>query len=389
MKTVVCVLIVLAFLIPVQQAGDILLCRGTMSSSIHYIKTQDVVAPEGTQKLVIELPTAPNATLTGYSLQTQSLRISYSTKPDAVAQTSEGISATWNDPPSRLRYTTDTNLQIDVQVSGLNSESQLPVKIPASSEGVRQYLSASKYVQSDDRQIKSTAKEITNGTRYESEAVTAIMLWVSDKLVYNSSVTSHDASWTLQNKRGNCENYAHLSLALLRSVGIPARYVSGYLVDGEIAVKGYVTTYGYRWDPGPHSWVEIYYPDIGWVPYEPQKTFGFVDDHHVREAVGLDSADVPNKLVYTYAASSAGRVAANVSLNATVEHDSSNLHVVHTSAASNKTIISQEMAHGGAVNDRIDVLPGEGLLIWLAVPAAVASAVIAGSAFLFARRRRR
>jgi transglutaminase-like putative cysteine protease len=357
-----------------------------MLSSVHCVKSQDVFSPAGTQKLVIELPTAPNATLAGYALKTQSFRISYSMKPDEVAQTSGGISATWNDPPPRLSYTTDTNLQIDVQVNGLNSESQLPIKIPASNEGVRQYLSASKYVQSDDRQIKSTASEITNGTRYESEAVTAVMLWVSDKLTYDANAASHDASWTLQNKRGNCENYADLSLALLRSLGIPARYVSGYLVAGDIAVNGYVASYGYRWDAGPHSWVEAYYPDVGWVPYEPQKTLGFVDDHHVREAVGLDSADVPNKLVYTYAASGEGRVAVNVSLNATVEHESSDLHIVHTSSASSKRIISQEMAHGGVVNDRMDVITGQALLIWLAVPAAVSSAVIAGSVFLFARR---
>jgi transglutaminase-like putative cysteine protease len=389
MKTVVCVLVLLAFLIPIQQSGNVLLCQGAMSSSVHYVKSQDVFAPAGTQKLVIELPSAPNATLAGYSLKTQSFRISYSTKPDEVAQTSDGISATWNDPPPRLSYTADATLQIDVHVNGLNSESQLPVKVPASTEGVHQYLSASKYVQSDDGQIKITASEITNGTRYESEAVTAIMLWVSDTLTYDANATSHDASWTLQNKRGNCENYAHLSLALLRSAGIPARYVSGYLIGGDIAVNGYITAYGYRWDAGPHSWVEVYYPDLGWVPYEPQKTLGFVDDHHVREAVGLDSADVPNKLVYKYAASGGGRVAVNASLTATVARESSDLHVVHTSSASNKRIISQEMVHGGVVNDRMDMVTGEGLLIWLAVPVAVASAIIAGSVFLFVRRRGR
>jgi hypothetical protein len=45
--------------------------------------------------------------------------------------------------------------------------------------------------------------------------------------------------------------------------------------------------------------------------------------------------------------------------------------------------------HGGVVNDRMDMVTGEGLLIWLAVPVAVASAIIAGSVFLFVRRRGR
>ena len=135
-----------------------------MASSVHYVQTREVSAPDGTQKLVVELPGALNATLFGYSLEMQSFRISYSKRPDEVVPTSEGISATWINPPSRLSYTIDADLKIDVHVDGLNSESQLPVKLPASNESASKYLSASKYVQSDDREIKSTAKAITNNT---------------------------------------------------------------------------------------------------------------------------------------------------------------------------------------------------------------------------------
>ena len=389
MKTVFCALIVIALLIPLQQSGDVLLCQGTMASSVHYVQTRQISVPNGTQKLVAELPGALNATLFGYSLEVQSFRISYSKKPDEVVPTSEGINATWINPPSRLSYTIDADLKIDVHVEGLNSESQLPVKLPASNKVASKYLSASKYVQSDDREIKNTAKAITNNTPYESAAVASLMLWVSENLKYDANVSSHDASWTFHNRRGTCENYAHLSLALLRSVGIPARYVSGYLVDGEIQVNGYVTSYGYRWDAGPHSWIEVYYPDLGWVPYEPQKTIGFVDDHHIRDATGADAADVPNKLLYTYTSGNGGRVAINDSSNATIVHETSALRIVHTSTASNQRVISEEMAHGGTVNDHINVVSSEELFIWLALAVAAAFAVIASFGLLLARRRRR
>lgn len=389
MKTVFCALIVIALLIPLQQSGDVLLCQGTMASSVHYVQTRQISVPNGTQKLVAELPGALNATLFGYSLEVQSFRISYSKKPDEVVPTSEGINATWINPPSRLSYTIDADLKIDVHVEGLNSESQLPVKLPASNKVASKYLSASKYVQSDDREIKNTAKAITNNTPYESAAVASLMLWVSENLKYDANVSSHDASWTFHNRRGTCENYAHLSLALLRSVGIPARYVSGYLVDGEIQVNAYVTSYGYRWDAGPHSWIEVYYPDLGWVPYEPQKTIGFVDDHHIRDATGADAADVPNKLLYTYTSGNGGRVAINDSSNATIVHETSALRIVHTSTASNQRVISEEMAHGGTVNDHINVVSSEELFIWLALAVAAAFAVIASSRLLLARRRRR
>ncbi len=363
-----------------------LVCQGNLTSSVHCVKMRALTIPEGTQTLVVQLPSTSNASLFAYSLKTESASISYSKKPDAVKATNEGISATWVNPPSKLSYTMDVNLTIDVNVDGLNSESKLPVKLPSSEEGASKYLSPSTYVQSDDREIANKARAIINNTTYESAAVTSLMLWVSDSLTYDVNVTKHDASWTFYNKQGTCENYAHLSLALLRSVGIPARYVSGYLVEGRIKIDGYVTTYSYQWSPGPHSWIEVYYPDLGWVPYEPQKTLGFVDDHHVREAVGKDAADVPNKLTYTSAVGDNSRVLINDSSDATILHETSALRVIHTSSASNQRVLSQEMAHGGTVNDRINAFDGDKLLVWLAVSITAASAVVVG--LLLARRRR-
>jgi transglutaminase-like putative cysteine protease len=388
MKLVACALIVIAFLIPLQGSGDALVCQGNLMSSVHYVKTRELTVPDGTQNLVVQLTSASNATVFAYSLKIESANISYSKKPDAVTVISGGISATWTNPPSKLSYTTNTNFTIDVNVNGLNSESQLPIKLPSSEEGATKYLLPSTSVQSEDRDIANTAKAIVNNTRYESAAVTSLMLWVSDNLKYDSNVTKHDASWTYHNKRGTCENYAHLSLALLRSVGIPARYVSGYLVDGEINVDGYATTYGYQWESGPHSWIEVFYPDIGWVPYEPQKTLGFVDDHHVREAVGRDSADIPNKLTYTSAVGDNRRVVINDSSDAIILHDTSALRVIHTSSASNLRVLSQEMAHGGTLNDHMNAFDSEELLVWLAVPTTVAVAVVAGLSLSRARRRR-
>lgn len=388
MKLVACALIVFAFMIPLQGSGDVLVCNGSSTSSMHYVKTRELTIPAGIQNLEVQLPRASNASLFAYSLKIESSNISYSKKPDAVTATSEGISATWVNPPAQLRYIMDTNLTVDVNVDGLNSESRVPLKLPSSNESVAKYLAPSTFVQSNDRDIANTAKAIVNNTTYESAAVTSIMLWVSDNLKYDLNATQHDASWTFHNKRGTCENYAHLSLGLLRSAGIPARYVSGYLAGGTINLNGDILTSSYQWSPGPHAWIEVYYPDLGWVPYEPQKTLGFVDDHHVREAVGKDSADISNKLTYTSAVGDARHVVINDSSDATVVQDTSDLHVIHTSSASNQQVLSQEMAHGGTVNDHINAFSGEGLLVRLAAPIIAAVAAVAGLSLLFSRRRR-
>ncbi|MGZ7171786.1 MAG: transglutaminase-like domain-containing protein [Halobacteriota archaeon] len=386
-KLIAFALVVFAFLIPLQGSGDVLVCNGNLTSSVHYVKTRELTIPTGIQNLEVQLPTASNASLYAYSLKIESSNISYSKKPDAITATSEGVSAMWVNPPTKLRYSMDTNLTIDVNVDGLNSESRLPLKLP-SNESVANYLSPSTFVQSNDREIANTAKAIVNNTTYESAAVTSIMLWVSDNLRYDLNATQHDALWTFHNKRGTCENYAHVSLALLRSVGIPARYVSGYLAGGTINLNGDILNSGYQWSPGPHAWIEVYYPDLGWAPYDPQKTLGFVDDHHVQEAVGKDSADMSNKLTYTSAVGDSRHIIINDSSDAIVVQDTSDLHVIHTSSASNQQVLSQEMAHGGTVNDHINALSGEGLLGNLAAPIIVVFAAVAGLSLIFARRRR-
>ncbi len=74
-------------------------------------------------------------------------------------------------------------------------------------------------------------------------------------------------------------------IALVRQLGIPCRYVSGYLfhqADGEVRSA----------DGSTHAWVEAWFPERGWVGFDP--TNNLVADHrHIRVAIGRDYADVP------------------------------------------------------------------------------------------------
>lgn len=96
---------------------------------------------------------------------------------------------------------------------------------------------------------------------------------------------------------GVCQDFAHLLLGIARKRGIPARYVSGYLVPQndenpdaklEEVIGGHAS----------HAWAEVYLPDTGWMPLDP--TLGKpVGMRHVRIAYGRDYADVaPVRGVY-------------------------------------------------------------------------------------------
>src|SRR6185436_17366570 len=88
----------------------------------------------------------------------------------------------------------------------------------------------------------------------------------------------------LKARQGVCQDFTHIMLALLRPLGIPARYVSGYL---------YPRQGGSRSTPGAsHAWVEALLPGLGWVGFDPTNNL-IADSRHIRVAIGRDYADVP------------------------------------------------------------------------------------------------
>ena len=78
-------------------------------------------------------------------------------------------------------------------------------------------------------------------------------------------------------KRGVCQDLTHIFIASARSIGIPARYVSGYFFRADGVVEQ---------DAG-HAWAEAYVDGLGWVAFDPANKIS-ATDAHLRVAVGLD-----------------------------------------------------------------------------------------------------
>jgi transglutaminase-like putative cysteine protease len=89
----------------------------------------------------------------------------------------------------------------------------------------------------------------------------------------------------LRNRQGVCQDYSHIMIALVRRMGIPCRYVSGYLFH-KAGSKTRST------EGATHAWVEAFLPALGWVGFDPTNNV-WADETHVRTAVGRDYADVP------------------------------------------------------------------------------------------------
>jgi hypothetical protein len=165
---------------------------------------------------------------------------------------------------------------------------------PVIAAGMSSYLQRTDMAQSDDAGIHAKAVHLTAGATTEAEAVNAIIDFIRTQLPNPSSTTPSYAASSLNSHAGNCKNRANLALALLRSFGIPARLVTGFVSDQPYHVF-YVmgdyehdTTFG--WAKELHVWVEIYYPQKGtWVSYDPGLNKGFVDIRHVMSGTALDT----------------------------------------------------------------------------------------------------
>ena len=88
----------------------------------------------------------------------------------------------------------------------------------------------------------------------------------------------------LSDRKGVCQDFAHIMIALVRQLGIPCRYVSGYLFQPAESTGSL--------DGATHAWVEVWLPELGWVGLDPTHDIP-AGEHHIRVAVGRDYADVP------------------------------------------------------------------------------------------------
>ncbi|WP_373505821.1 transglutaminase domain-containing protein [Aestuariivirga sp.] len=95
------------------------------------------------------------------------------------------------------------------------------------------------------------------------------------------ATTAHTtAAEAFADGRGVCQDHAHILIAAARSAGIPARYVTGYLVTGQGASS-----------TAAHAWAEALVPDLGWVGFDAANA-KCPTDNYVRVAAGIDAAGV-------------------------------------------------------------------------------------------------
>ncbi|MEZ5816028.1 MAG: transglutaminase family protein [Hyphomicrobiaceae bacterium] len=111
---------------------------------------------------------------------------------------------------------------------------------------------------------------------------------IYDDFTFDSQATdvSTPVVEVLKNRRGVCQDFAHLALACLRAFRIPARYVSGYILTrpppGMARLQG---------ADASHAWISVWAPEAGWVDFDPTNKL-ITSDEHITYAYGREFADI-------------------------------------------------------------------------------------------------
>lgn len=136
--------------------------------------------------------------------------------------------------------------------------------------------------------IAAFARSCFGAGRSVLDGAIALMHRIHDEFTFDADATTPatPVSNVLADRRGVCQDFAHLQIACLRSLGLAARYVSGYLLTdpppGQPRLIG---------ADASHAWVSVYCPVHGWVDLDPTNAM-LVSRRHVTIAWGRDYADV-------------------------------------------------------------------------------------------------
>ena len=196
--------------------------------------------------------------------------------------TADRVRFEWKNPAiGPLSYKYSAVVETVNDVPRVRAKIPYPLKFP---ENVQKYVLPTKNIDSNNPNVLGQAVLLAQNEDDLFMLVSKVGLWVKSNVDYNLSTLTSDvsqpASWVLQNKQGVCDEITSLFIAMMRSLKIPARFVSGVAFSNS-------PQFPLGW--GPHGWAEVYFPGVGWVPFDITfGEFGWADPGHIKLKESLD-----------------------------------------------------------------------------------------------------
>lgn len=161
------------------------------------------------------------------------------------------------------------------------------------------YLRVDRY----DPQVMRLAQEVTANVDTQYDKVVALKEYIERNCTYNlaadeiSGEVDRVAAFLFDTREGYCDLFASSLAVLCRTVGIPSRVATGYLVDStSMDGEEYIVR-----DRHAHIWTEVYFNGVGWVPFDATENAGFVPGAGVGAALQQDLQDSARRMLIAIA----------------------------------------------------------------------------------------
>ena len=193
-----------------------------------------------------------------------------------------------------VNYGISSEVQSDFNFIPVNNKIEFPIL--NLNKDVRKFLLPTESIDSDDKEVMKQAHILAENEDDLFVLVAKIGQWVNKNIKYDLTTrnveASISASKVLRSRDGVCDELTNLFIAMLRSLGIPARFVSGVAYTNVDYVDD-------NW--GGHGWSEVYFPKYGWVPFDvTYGQYGYVDATHFVLNVGRDSNSEENTFLWRH-----------------------------------------------------------------------------------------
>jgi len=199
------------------------------------------------------------------------------------------------------------NVQVDLQFEALlysryypyTSEAVYPIQVYTENMGI--YLKSTELTPANDPAIKELAESISKNRDREIDVVFGIFRWVDENIALiekrklKNSDNHVDAAFILKRKMGTEEGIVNLIVSLLRAAHIPSRVVYGISFQKEITIKTGKINYIFDFPNSTRYWVEVYFPDTGWIGYDPRGLYFCTTPNLIALSVGPDTNYVSDR----------------------------------------------------------------------------------------------
>ncbi len=211
--------------------------------------------------------------------------LSENIQPFAVTTNNSQLLYSYTPPfTSPLKFSHGSLIQTQNIMVPITQKVSYPLeKIPLEYE---QYMVFTDLINSNP-EIEQKAFELASDSDDAYEIAHTVAFWVRNSIEYNLSSliveASNPATRVFETRQGVCDELTTLYISMMRLLGYPARYVSGF---------AYTTSDLFEEPWVAHAWAEVYIPSAGWVPFDlTYGQFGFVDATHISFTTGVDGGN--------------------------------------------------------------------------------------------------